>query len=48
MDSFINYAAGVQHAGKQDRVSIRISRTAAAKGVNLESLGKMLCTRFHD
>ncbi len=48
LHDFINYAAGVQHTGKQDRVSIRISKSAAASGLTLESLGKLLCTRFHD
>ncbi len=48
MQVFMNYAAGVQHAGQQDRVSVRISREAAEKGVTLQSLGNMLCTRFHE
>ncbi len=48
IQDFINYAAGVWHAGQQDRISVRISREAAAKGVTLRSLGDLLCTRFHE
>ena len=48
LQDFINYAAGIQHTGKRDRISIRISKAAAAKGFTLESLGKLLCARFHD
>ncbi len=44
---FLNYASGVQYTGRQDRASIRISRAAAAKGLSLELLGKLLYTRFH-
>ncbi len=45
---FINYAAGVQHTGQEDRVSIRVSKAAVAKGFTLQSLGTLLCTRFHE
>ena len=48
MHDFINYAEGIEHIGKQDRVAIRVSKGAAAKGFTLEILGKLLCTRFHD
>ncbi len=48
MQDFIDYADGVQHMGKQDRISIRVSKAAAAKGFALEALGKLLCARFHE
>jgi acetyl-CoA synthase len=46
--SFLNYAGGVQHTGREDAISIRISKAAAAKGLTLESFGRILHTRFHE
>ena len=46
--TFLNYASGVQHTGQREAVSIRISNNAAAKGLGLESFGKILYTRFHE
>ena len=46
--SFLSYASGIQHTGDRDSMTIRISKAAAAKGVTLESLGKILHARFHE
>jgi acetyl-CoA synthase len=45
---FIGYVGGVQHAGQQDSISIRISRAAAKKGFGLESLGQVIQARFRE
>lgn len=44
---FINAASGLQHIGQRDIAWIRISKTAADKGFNLEHFGKTLHARFH-
>ncbi len=44
---FINGASGIQHIGQRDIAWIRISKTAAEKGFNLEHFGKILHARFH-
>jgi acetyl-CoA synthase len=44
---FINGASGIQHIGQRDIAWIRISKTAAEKGFDLEHLGKILHARFH-
>ncbi len=44
---FINGASGIQHIGQRDIAWIRISKTAADKGFNLEHFGKILHARFH-
>ena len=44
---FINGASGIQHIGQRDITWIRISKTAAQKGFNLEHFGKILHARFH-
>jgi acetyl-CoA synthase len=45
---FVNGASGIQHVGQRDIAWIRISNTAADKGFNLESFGKILHARFHE
>ncbi len=44
---FINGASGVQHIGQRDIAWIRISKSAAEKGFDLEHFGKILHARFH-
>jgi acetyl-CoA synthase len=44
---FINGASGLQHIGQRDITWIRISKTAADKGFDLEHLGKILHARYH-
>lgn len=44
---FINGASGIQHIGQRDIAWIRISKTAAEKGFNLQHFGEILCARFH-
>ncbi len=48
IQAFINYANGAQHGGQQDEIVIRISKAAAARGFSLESIGKILQSRFHE
>jgi acetyl-CoA synthase len=43
----INFTQGVMHIGQRDNVSIRISKSAAAKGFSLFHLGEILHTKFH-
>lgn len=45
--SFLNYASGVQHIGREDAIAIRVSNMAAAHGLTLESIGRILHARFH-
>lgn len=45
---FLGCASGIQHSGARDKVRIRVSNTAAAKGFRLESLGRILHTRYHE
>ncbi len=45
---FVNGASGIQHVGQRDIAWIRVSNTAADKGFNLESFGKILHARFHE
>jgi len=45
---FINGAEGVQHQGQRDIVWIRISKAAVAKGFNIEHIGRILHTKFHE
>jgi len=44
---FINGASGIQHIGQRDIAWIRLSKSAAGKGFNLEHFGKILHARFH-
>ena len=44
---FINGASGIQHIGQRDIAWIRISKTAADKGFNLNHFGDILHARFH-
>jgi acetyl-CoA synthase len=44
---FVNAASGVQHIGQRDITWIRISKTAAEKGFDLEDFGEILYARFH-
>ncbi len=44
---FINAASGVQHIGQRDIAWIRISKTAAEKGLALEDFGEILYARLH-
>jgi len=44
---FVNAASGVQHIGQRDIAWIRISKTAAEKGFDLEHFGEILYARFH-
>ena len=44
---FVNGASGIQHIGQRDIAWVRISKTAAEKGFDLEHFGKMLHARFH-
>ncbi len=44
---FINAASGVQHIGQRDIAWIRISKTAAEKGLDLEDFGEILYARLH-
>jgi acetyl-CoA synthase len=44
---FTNGASGVQHIGQRDIAWIRISKTAADKGFNLEHFGEILYARMH-
>jgi acetyl-CoA synthase len=46
--SFLNRACGIEHSGRRDAVRIRVSNAAATSGLGLESLGKILATRFHE
>ncbi len=45
---FLSYASGVQHSGQADSIAIRISKSAAAQGFSLESIGKLLLARYHE
>jgi acetyl-CoA synthase len=44
---FINGASGIQHIGQRDIAWIRISKTAADKGFDLQHFGDILHARFH-
>ncbi len=44
---FTNGASGVQHIGQRDIAWIRISKTAAEKGFNLQHFGEILYARMH-
>lgn len=44
---FVNAASGLQHIGQRDIAWIRVGKTAADKGFNLEHFGKILHARFH-
>jgi CO dehydrogenase/CO-methylating acetyl-CoA synthase complex beta subunit/CO dehydrogenase/acetyl-CoA synthase delta subunit len=44
---FVNAASGIQHIGQRDITWIRISKTAAEKGFDLEDFGEILYARFH-
>ena len=44
---FVNGASGIQHIGQRDITWIRISKSAADKGFDLEHFGKILHARFH-
>jgi acetyl-CoA synthase len=44
---FVNGASGIQHIGQRDITWIRISKTAAEKGFNLQHFGDILHARFH-
>jgi acetyl-CoA synthase len=44
---FVNGASSIQHIGQRDIAWIRISKSAAEKGFNLEHFGKILHARFH-
>lgn len=44
---FINAASGVQHIGQRDIAWIRISKTAAEKGLDLKDFGEILYARLH-
>jgi len=44
---FVNGASGIQHIGQRDIAWIRISKSAADKGFDLEHFGKILHARFH-
>lgn len=44
---FVNGGSGIQHIGQRDIAWIRISRSAADKGFDLEHFGKILHARFH-
>ncbi len=44
---FINGASGIQHIGQRDIVWIRIAKSAAEKGFNLEHFGKIIHARLH-
>jgi acetyl-CoA synthase len=44
---FVNGASGIQHIGQRDIAWIRISKTAAEKGFDLEHFGKILHARYH-
>lgn len=44
---FINAASGVQHIGQRDIAWIRISKTAAEKGLDLGDFGEILYARLH-
>ncbi len=44
---FVNGASGIQHIGQRDIAWIRISKTAAEKGFNLQHFGDILHARFH-
>ncbi len=47
IQAYMNYASGVHCAGSQDRMSLRISKRAAAAGFDLESLGRIIHSRLH-
>ncbi|HAL60905.1 MAG TPA: CO dehydrogenase/CO-methylating acetyl-CoA synthase complex subunit beta [Chloroflexi bacterium] len=44
---FINGASGVQHIGQRDIAWIRVSKSAAEKGLTLRHFGDILYARFH-
>jgi acetyl-CoA synthase len=44
---FTNAASGVQHIGQRDITWIRISKTAAEKGFNLQHFGEIFYARMH-
>jgi acetyl-CoA synthase len=44
---FINGASGIQHIGQRDIAWIRISKTAAEKGFDVNHFGEILHARFH-
>ena len=45
---FLSYASGVQHTGHGDSITIQISKSAAAQGLSLEFIGKLLLARYHE
>ncbi len=45
---FINGGSGIQHIGQRDIAWIRISKTAAEKGFDLNHFGEILHARYHD
>jgi acetyl-CoA synthase len=47
LHDFINGASGIQHIGQRDIVWIRIAKTAAEKGFDLEHFGKIIHARLH-
>jgi len=44
---FINGASGIQHIGQRDIAWIRVSKSAAEKGLTLKHFGDILHARFH-
>ncbi len=46
IQAYLNYASGVRCSGPQDRMSLRISKAAAASGLGLESLGRIVHARL--
>jgi acetyl-CoA synthase len=45
---FMNGAEGVQHQGQRDIAWIRISKATVAKGFNIQHMGHILHTKFHE
>ena len=44
--NFVNYGEGSWHVAQRDLIWVRISKEAAAKGVRIEHLGKLLASKF--
>jgi acetyl-CoA synthase len=45
--TYINYIQGVRCTFTRSALSVRISRAAAARGLDLQSIGKVIHARFH-
>jgi acetyl-CoA decarbonylase/synthase, CODH/ACS complex subunit beta len=44
--NFVNYGEGSWHVAQRDLIWVRISKEAAAKGVRIEHIGKLLASKF--